>query len=241
MNIKARLKELGITLGVFADALEISRPTLDSYILTFENGEDLPKEKYHIAFDLLFNHEIEDRDEFLSLLENLHEMIERDKKYGVMDYCPEHTDLMNSIFSSMKKDFNSEDFDINIYVFINMLINSYKDDPYHLFKRFAQYFMILNGQLEVDAEDDEQRLFLSNAYKLFGGLKENELSFDQIYYRKFLKRVDEVRNANTQKEDDIQKIIERKVKEEIQKRLKLGFEIDDIDFDDVMRNIKLND
>ena len=50
MNIKEILKENGMTLGYFARKLDISRPTLDSYILTYENGEEINNAKIQIAF-----------------------------------------------------------------------------------------------------------------------------------------------------------------------------------------------
>ena len=57
INVKNQLKNLGITLAEFADKLQISRPTLDSYIQIFESGDKIPKEKYQTIFNKLFGKE----------------------------------------------------------------------------------------------------------------------------------------------------------------------------------------
>ena len=237
MNIKARLKVLGITLGTMAEELEVTRPTLDNYIAAFEENKVLPKEKYQIAFERLFNDGVETKEDFMDILSNIHELIERDKSYGVLEYSAKHTDLMNSIFKTMKEDFRSEDFDESIYIFINMLVNSYKQVD--LFKLFAQYFVILNGQEEIDPNNERQKIFLSNAYKLFGGMKENELTFDDYYYEKYLNRVSEVKSDIDIKKNALKKKIEEKVNEEIKKKLSLGYEVDDINIDELIKNINI--
>ena len=55
MNIKKKLKdEIKINLSEFAKELEISRPTLNSYIEMFERGEKISSDKHQLIFEKLF-------------------------------------------------------------------------------------------------------------------------------------------------------------------------------------------
>ena len=50
MDIKEKLKEIGIKLSDLARELEVSRPTLNIYIDNFEKGTKIPSEKYQLIF-----------------------------------------------------------------------------------------------------------------------------------------------------------------------------------------------
>ena len=55
MEAKDILKSKGITLSKFAEDFKLSRNTAMLYIDKYDKGEDIPKEKYKIVFNLLFD------------------------------------------------------------------------------------------------------------------------------------------------------------------------------------------
>ena len=119
--IKKKLKELGITLAYFAESLSISRPTLDTYIDYFEKKEKIPKDKIQIIFERLFSEEIQTKEEFEDNLEQYKNLLERDKVLGTFELNAKSTDLMTSVINNIKEDMYSNDFNENIYIYINML------------------------------------------------------------------------------------------------------------------------
>ena len=63
-KIKQYLKDVGITQKEFAERIGLSRPTLDTYIEMFEQGQTIPKERYDIIFKRLFGSDNDSIEEF---------------------------------------------------------------------------------------------------------------------------------------------------------------------------------
>lgn len=242
MNVKNRLKELDVKLSYFANALEISRPTLNAYISMFENDEKLPNEKYQLIFEKLFNDEVDSNDEFNSILDRYHNLIARDKVLGTIEFDTKSTDLMTSILDRIKYDLQQDDFEESIYIFINMLIGSYRREP--IFKKFADYFLYLNSKNDLSRISDNEKIFISNCYKIMSLEKENKLVLDDEYYKKFEERVEAIKNTidkgKKEKAKEIfKKNIENKIDLEIRKQLKLGIDIEDMDVEKIIKKIDL--
>lgn len=237
MNIKQILKDMGIKLGDFALELEISRPTLNSYIAAYEDGEQLLSEKHQIVFDMFFNNGVESKEEFMDILSNFHRLLERDKVLDTLDYDVEKTDLMTSIIEHMKEDLTEDSYDEDIYTFINMLVRSYKGVS--TFRKFARYFLLLNGIKELDELDDEDKPFISNCYKLMAMDKDDILQTDSEYLSKFITRVSEVKLENEKKSEDkadvIKQHLEEMINSKIQEQLKLGLDIEEINIDKILK------
>ena len=79
-SIKKYLKSIGITQIYLAEALNISRPTLDLYIDLYEKQKNIPKERYNIIFQKLFDEKIDDKDEFLRRLDISRTLLNRDER-----------------------------------------------------------------------------------------------------------------------------------------------------------------
>lgn len=229
--IKEKLKELGIKLVDFANLLEISRPTLDTYIEQYENGIKISKDKYNYIFDNLFKNNFDSKEEFLECLENYHDLIERDKALGTFELPAESTDLMISIVDAMKEDMNLEGYNEKVYSFINMVIRDYRKQE--VFTKISEYFLILNGHYEYKEGDEEQKKFLSNFYKFMHEYTQNKLEFKEEYYYKFLKRTDEIRKNVLTKEEELKEEIMSKINKEIKMKLDSGISIEDINIDDI--------
>lgn len=242
MNIKNRLKELDVKLSYFANALEMSRPTLNAYISMFENNENLPNEKYQLIFEKLFNDGVDSKDQFDSILDRYHNLIARDKVLGTIEFDAKSTDLMTSILDRIKYDLQQDDFEESIYIFINMLIGSYRREP--IFKKFADYFLYLNSKNDLSQISDNEKIFISNCYKIMSLEKENKLVIDEEYYKKFEERVKAIKNTiDKGKKEKAKEIfkqnIEDKIDLEIREQLKLGIDIEDMDVEKIIKKIGL--
>lgn len=237
--IKLKLKNLGITLADFAQRLEISRPTLDTYIEMYERKEKIPKDKYQNIFECLFENEISSKDDFLALLDHCHELIERDKALGTLDLEAKKTDVITSVIDEMKKDMYTTDADESIYIFINMVIRSYKKEP--IFKDLARYFLILNGKYDIESVSEIDKVYLSNYFKLFNQQKNGELKFSPNYYELFINRIKEIKEMEEGNKKRLEKLLIDKVNSKIQSLLKLGIDIDDIDINELINDISFDD
>ncbi len=192
MNIKKKLKdEIKINLSEFAKELEISRPTLNSYIEMFERGEKISSDKHQLIFEKLFTNESITRDQFNEILNRYHRLLERDKILGTLDYDVKTTDLMASIIDKIKKDIDEKDYDEDIYTFINILIRSYKKEK--TFLRLAKYFLYLNGSKSVSEIQDDEKAFISNCYKFLSAERDKKLSYNEEDFNKFLNRIVEIK------------------------------------------------
>ncbi len=240
MEIKLRLKEMGIKLLEFAKELDISRPTLDNYIALYDKGESLPTEKYQIIFDSLFREEIQTKEEFKSVMNSYHDLIERDKVLGVKDFSVEKTDLLSDLILLMRKDIATDDYCKDIYAFINMLIRSYKQVP--TYRRFADYFLYLNGKKDINDIVEEDKAFYGCCYDLMKKDTENKLVDNNGLFALFEKRVNEIIEAQKEDEEDLtKKVIEEKfdelVRKAIQEKIKQGYDVKDIDPKELFESI----
>ncbi|MEL7607263.1 hypothetical protein [Sedimentibacter saalensis] len=244
MEIKLRLKELGIKLLEFAKELDISRPTLDNYIALYEKDEDLPSEKYQIIFENLFDDGIETKEEFENVLASYRHLIQRDKILGVKELSVEKTDLLSDLIGLIKRDIESEDYCKDIYAFINMLVRSYKDIP--TYRRFSDYFLYLNGKKDINDIVEEDKAFYANLYDLMKKDTENRLVYDSELFSLFENRVNEILiTQNEQEEDLTEKIMKEKfdelVRKAIKDKIKQGYDVKDIDPETLFDSIDLSD
>lgn len=235
--IKTKLKDINIKLVDFAKMLDISRPTLDNYIQLYESGQKLPKDKYDYIFKNLFSNDIQDKEELIEMLDKYHNLIERDKTLGTFDLSAKSTDLMNSILFNIREDMYTEEYNEKIYIFINMLITSYKKEK--VFEDFVDYFLTLNSKIPLSMieEDSEKKIFTSNCFKLMSNYKKKTLTFDTEYYNEFKNRIKSVKATIEKNTEKFREDIMRKVNAEIEARLKIGLDIDDIDIKEIVATL----
>jgi len=243
MDIKSKLKEVNVTLSDFANKLEVSRPTLNNYITLYEKGEELPNEKYQLIFEELFEDDVNTKEEFEATLDRYNKLLTRDKLLGTIQFDTKTTDLMTSIIERMKEDLQNNDYDDSIYVFINNMIGSYRDDP--SFSTIANFALYLNNIKDLEEIKNEDKPFISNFYKLLELQKEDKLMIDQEYYNKFINEVKELETSiNNEQQKKAEEIYENTIKErinkEIQEQLKLGLDIKEINIDKIMNKIGLS-
>lgn len=238
-KIKDKLKELGITLAQLANELEISRPTLDTYIEMYESKKIIPKEKYQKVFECLFSEDIKEKDTFIKLLDSCHELIEKDRVLGTSELDARKTDIINSTIEEMKRDMRNDSSSEEIYIFINMIIRSYKKEA--IFNKLAKYFLALNGKSDISLITKEEEIYISNYYKLFYEDKNNLMKVNNKYLEMFYKRTKEIVEKENENKKKLQDELMQKVRLKLDELSKLGVDIDDISIRQILNQIRLED
>ena len=222
MKIKNILQSHEVSLLKFSNLLNISRPTLNSYILLFENGKKIPNDKIQLIFNKLFDQELA-HHEFITILKKYSRMLKRDEAMGILDVDSKVTDLVTSVVDNIKKDCESGDYNENVYEFINMLISNYRNDE--LFSHLVEYFLVLNGRIPLEEIDFRKKPYLLHYYSVLDKDKHHELSFDQQLYSDFVSRINEIKELRN-KETLVQTELMNKIRDRIQEITEYEPEID---------------
>ena len=190
MNVKELLKSKGISLSKFADDFRLSRNTVTLYISKYESGEQIPKEKYAIVFDQLFNEKYADEFQYNYL--SMKYLIERDDFNGILDWSPEKTDVIMSIFKKLLSKMENDAIDKSMLFFIDACILNSSNE--YIFKTLSDYFYFFNNSNESDYEKltNEQKNIYTNYFKVFTMQKQNLLSVDKNIEEMFLARIKEM-------------------------------------------------
>lgn len=235
MNIKMLLKEYDCTLSEFANALFLSRPTLNSYIHLYENNQKIPDKKYQILFDRIFSKKIE-KEEFYRMLEKCNTLVAKDQILETTDLSPRKTDIIIRIVEDIKRDFNSDGADESIYIFIRMIINYYKKLP--LLKKISNYFLSLNNKISYDDLSKKEKEDVLLLYQCFDSLKNDEISINfKKWEIKFKERIKSIESQNKKIEEEINKRIKLLIEKEIKNQIQTGKDVNSITVEDVLNNI----
>lgn len=235
MNIKMLLKEYDCTLSEFANALFLSRPTLNSYIHLYENNQKIPDKKYQILFDRMFSKKIE-KEEFYRMLEKCNTLVAKDQILETTDLSPRKTDIIIRIVEDIKRDFNSDGADENIYIFIRMIINYYKKLP--LLKKISNYFLSLNNKINYDDLSKKEKEDVLSLYQCFDSLKNDEVSINfKKWEIKFKERIKSIESQNKKIEEEINNRIKLLIEKEIKNQIQTGKDVNSITVEDVLNNI----
>lgn len=233
--VKAKLKELGIKLGELSEALMLSRPTLDSYIECYDKEMEIPKKKYQIIFDELFGDSINTKQDFMDILTRYSNMLKRDMDIGILDFSPEDSDLINSIMDKINEDIQTESFDKHIYLYINTMLNNYKNDS--LFKMMAKYILYLNNTININEINHNEKLFVSNLYEVLNDYKHNNLKYKDENYKEFIKRTKEIQKKQEEYSKQTSEEIKYHLEQQIDAELKKGIRFEDIDINKIIMQI----
>lgn len=236
--IKERLKANKVTISEFAQNLQISRPTLDSYIKMYESGQELPNDKYKIVFDILFSDYVESIEEFKNRIEEVKNILHRDSILGTIDLDAEKTDLLTNIIEIAKSDLYDENCDLNVYRFIIMYLNSYKN--VNVFTTLMKYFLTLNSRYNIEELEEDDKIALSNYFRIFSKQVNNELEFDQESYSMFLRRVDEIKDNEEKEKEEFKAQVSSLLNERIDELVDQGVDLKNINIQKLISNI-LND
>ncbi|WXR60301.1 helix-turn-helix transcriptional regulator [Peptostreptococcaceae bacterium AGR-M142] len=234
--IKSKLKDMGIVLGEFAETLGISRSTLDKYIKLYEQGKVIPKEDYDNIFHILFD-EVLPYDEFLNILGEFEEEMMRVEMMDIKEFSPYERGLLLGNFDIMKKDMKDKrGFDNTVHEFAGFSISAYKDIEvlYHVTKLFS--YMV--GITDMKNVEENEKIFISNLYRLIQDFEKGELKVDEIAFKNLQKEIE----SNKQMiEDGRERMKEELLKQpEIKQMMDAGIDIDYI-VDTIIANEEFED
>lgn len=233
-NIKQYLKEVGITQKEFAERIGLSRPTLDTYIEMYENGQTIPKERYDIIFKRLFDCNNHSSEEFNKNLQQVENLLNRDKKYGTSDLEPEAADYVSLIIRNMNKDLKMADWNKDVYTFINILISNYRENE--IFKQLVEYFIYLNGIRSVETIKEDQIPYFANIFRAFRSLTENPSVYDEQDYQNFLNRCFEISESKKKVKDKRKNKLKERIQDMIAKYESKGVELSEEEIIEVIKN-----
>lgn len=235
MNIKARIKDYGSTLAELSKLLYISRPTLNNYIEMYEKNKIIPNEKYQIVFDDLFKEELS-QDSFNKYVCRFNKLITKDELLGTTELNPVKTDTIYFLIEEMRRDLYNDDSDENIYIFIRLLLNSYRKVPE--FQEIINYFLTLNGLLDFNKFNIDEQNTLSIYYEYFRNKKDNKIEFNVNKINDFKSRIKKLENERKREQEKLENIIQERVKSEIKKQIVTGKTIDQLSTKDILKNVE---
>ncbi len=190
MNINFFLKSINKTKIELAKELGLSRPTLDQYIYLFEQGRKIENERYNIIFKRLFSNEEISKEEFEYQLNFVKRLLERDKKYGIVDLDTESADLISRIHNNMIKDMEAGNWDRKVYDAILILLSNYRDNI--LMKELASYFSDLNSDSDLSNISNLTKAYYSYYYSFFKNIVHNHPVYNEEEYTLFINRKQEL-------------------------------------------------
>ncbi len=222
-NIKEYLKSIGITQKDFADRVGLSRPTLDTYIDLYENGNPIPKERYAIAFSTLFDEGPYTSEDFTSKLQRIEKLFNRDERYEISELEPLAADYVTSILRNMKRDMMLDNWNKDVYTFINILISNYRRNE--IIQQLAEYFIFLNAFRDINEIEEDQKSYFANMFRTFNGLLNNPSEYNSSDYNDFLKRCIKIKTDKDKDSKDFDKQIREKIQSIIDESRKKGIDL----------------
>lgn len=221
-NVRSILQKNGITLSKFSEIMDISRPTLNSYIKMYESNVKIPSEKYQIIFEELFDDNLS-TDVFAKKIKKYEKMLQRDKAMGVFDLDSETTDLFTSVIENIKNDFHTSNYDEKIYVFINMLVTNYRTEE--IFRHIVEYFLVLNGFENYKKIDFNEKAYLLQYFSMFEKDKLDKLEYDSYLESKFINRIKEIQEINNNLTNNFKNEVLKILNDEIRSFEELGMKL----------------
>ncbi len=196
MEIKRQLKNLDVKISRLAQELGISRPTLDTYIEYYENGQQIPNERYREIFEYLFADELDSTIEFAKRFDYV-------KRAFLQTYnSDKRQSKEQSIRDNISMFASDEDAGEELLEFINLLINNSKVD---LVRAITSYFNFVNGLKQFGSadQDDKDIALFSHLYKIFAEYQSGTIQVDEKSYEGFIDKSNRIfKKKNTDSASD---------------------------------------
>lgn len=236
MKIREFLKRYKLTLKELAEILELSRPTLNTYIEQFEKGEKVSNNLYQHIFTEIFLKEWKDRLEIIDRIKELKTSFNIKDVNMDEEYCSENLELIDSIKEKMYRDMKGAKEVLPLYKFINSVLYNYNGDTG--LTGYIDYNLYLNSLKNIDEIEENEKILISNIYPIMSNHVKNNLEFNKEGYSLFLKRVKEIQKFREEESLRIEEEFRKKIREELKLKLDLGKVIDDDKIDEILKKIK---
>lgn len=230
MKIKNILKENNIKLTELSNILDISRPTLNSYINEFEREGKISNKEYDAFFKKISERNYKSREELLEDIERF-KMTLINKKFS--DLLPENLKLLQSIYDKIYEDMKGKDEVIAIYKFINSAINNYGEDK--TLSGYINYTLYLNGLKEIKEITVEDKILVSNIFPIMKKYEKSQLKLNDEGLKEFYNRVEEIKKNREERYKKFEKILREKLMKEFSTKEELNKE----DLKKILNNLDL--
>ena len=230
MKIKDILKENNVKLIELSNILDISRPTLNSYIDEFERDGKISNKEYNAFFKKILEKSYKNREELLGDINELRETLVN-KKFS--DLLPENLILLQNIYDKIYEDMKGKDKVIPIYKFIDSAINNYGEDK--TLSGYINYTLYLNGLKEIKEITVDDKILVSNIFPIMKKYEKSQLKMNDEGLREFYDRVNEIKKV---REERYQKF-EKALKEKLMKELSIKDELSKEDLKIILNNLDL--
>ena len=209
MKIKDILKENSVKLIELSNILDISRPTLNSYIDEFERNGKISNKEYNSFFKKISEKSYKNREELLRDINELRETLVN-KKFS--DLLPENLILLQNIYDKIYEDMKGKDKVVPIYKFIDSAINNYGEDK--ALSGYINYTLYLNGLKEIKEITVDDKILVSNIFPIMKKYEKSQLKMNDEGLREFYNRVDEIKKIREERYQKFEKALKEKLMEE---------------------------
>lgn len=230
MKIKDILKENNVKLIELSNILDISRPTLNSYIDEFEREGKISNKEYDSFFKKISKKNYESKEELLGDINEFRELLVN-KKFS--DLLPENLRLLKNIYDKIYEDMKGKDKVVPIYKFIDSAINNYGEDK--ALSGYINYTLYLNGLKEIKEITTDDKILVSNIFPIMKKYERSQLKMNDEGLKEFYNRVDEIKKI---REERYQKF-EKALKEKLMKELSIKDELNKEDLKRILNNLDL--
>ena len=230
MKIKDILKENNVKLIELSNILDISRPTLNSYIDEFEREGKISNKEYDSFFKKISKKNYKSKEELLGDINGFRELLVN-KKFS--DLLPENLRLLKNIYDKIYEDMKGKDKVVSIYKFIDSAINNYGEDK--ALSGYINYTLYLNGLKEIKEITTDDKILVSNIFPIMKKYERSQLKMNDEGLKEFYNRVDEIKKI---REERYQKF-EKALKEKLMKELSIKDELNKEDLKRILNNLDL--
>lgn len=230
MKIKDILKENNVKLIELSSILNISRPTLNSYIDEFEKEGKISNKEYDSFFKKILKKTYACREELFEDINEFKEFLIK-KKYG--DFLPENLNLLQSIYNKIYNDMKGKNKVVAIYKFLESAINNYGEDK--ALSGYINYTLYLNGLKDIKEITANDKILVSNIFPIMKKYEKSELEINDEGLKDFYSRVAEIKKVRETRYQKFEKVL----KEKLMKELSLKDELNKEDLKRILNNLDL--
>lgn len=235
MKIKDFLKKYKITLKELSEILNLSRPTLNSYIEQYELNGKISNNYYNTIFTKIFNQNWSKKEDIIEEINALKNLTSKNSTLEE-EYCSENIELINSIKEKMYKDMKGQKEVLPLYKFINSVLYNYNVDEG--LTGYIDYNLYLNGLKDITTLDSKEKILVSKVFPIMKKYVNNKLTFDPDGYEDFLARIEEIQLNRKLEAERIEKEFREKIKAELELKFNLGKHIDKEKIEEILSKIK---
>lgn len=207
--VKTILKRNNILLSQFASDLNISRPTLDSYIKSYDKGIPLTNNLYQKIFDFLFTDITISNEEFAKKYEYIV------ANYGTSGEIKSGgSSLTNTVLENIVNDGSIRSYLNNdeLNSLGDLIVN--KDS---LLIHLMKIDLILSNKIKLDTLSEKDKMLTVGMYELSCKLNSSDYSFNQEIYDNLEKAIIKKKEPATKDEikqklvDGLSKVIDEAI------------------------------